>query len=220
MKNIYIITILILTTLTYAEKVENNATYAEDYIDPTTETVHPFFKDLNVHFYLGAALSTLTLTGSNDESFNAKGLTLQLGYRYNDYLSIEGRFTKHLGDLEYKSGNSGGAAIDNLSHADFTTTAIYIKPQYRINKIRLYGMLGYGEVKLNNLEDDGIDRAESGLQWGVGVSYAYLPHVEFYVDFETIYSGEGFGRAGTDNTYNANSFNVGVAYRFILKEIK
>lgn len=217
MKKIYIITMLMFTTFTYAE---NNITYTEAYTDTTTENVHPFFKDLNVHFYLGAALSTLSLTGSNDESFNAKGLTLQLGYRYNDYLSIEGRFTKHLGDLEYKPGRSGGAAIDNLSHADFTTTAIYIKPQYRINKIRLYGMLGYGEVKLSNLENDGIDRAESGLQFGLGVSYAYLPHVEFYVDFETIYSGEGFGRAGTDNTYNANSFNIGVAYRFILKEIK
>ena len=217
MKKKYIITMLMFTAFTYAE---NNIKYIEDYKDSSSETVHPFFKDLNVHFYLGAALSTLTLTGSNDESFNAKGLTLQLGYRYNDYLSIEGRFTKHLGDLEYKPGNSGGAAIDNLSHADFTTKAIYIKPQYRINKIRLYGMLGYGEVKLSNLEDDGIDRAESGLQLGLGVSYAYLPHVEFYVDFETIYSGEGFGRAGTDNTYNANSFNVGVAYRFILKEIK
>ena len=217
MKKIYIIATLIFSTFTYAE---NNFNYTEENENTTTETVHPFFKDLNVHFYLGAALSTLSLTGSNNESFNAKGLTLQLGYRYNDYLSIEGRFTKHLGDLEYKPGRSGGAAIDDLSHADFTTTAIYIKPQYRINRVRVYGMLGYGEVKLSNLANDGIDRAEAGLQLGLGLSYSYLPHVEFYVDFESIYSGKGFDQGGTNNEYTANSFNIGVAYRFVLKEIK
>ncbi len=205
---------LILTIMTYAE---NDFSYIEENEDTT---VHPFLKDLNVHFYLGAALSSLSLDGSNNESFQANGVTLQLGYRYNDYLSIEGRYTKHLGDLEYKHGTNGGANIDDISHADFTTKAIYIKPQYRINKLGIYGMLGYGEVRLSNLLNDGIDRAETGLQFGLGISYSYLPHVEFYVDFENIYGGKGFDSAGTEVDYSANSFNLGVAYKFVLKEMK
>lgn len=206
-----------LSSLTYAESDFN---FLEDNKSMETETVNPFFKDLNVHFYLGAALSSLSLSGNNGESFNAKGLTLQLGYRYNDYLSIEGRFTKHLGDLEYKHGNNGGADIDDLSHADFTTRAIYIKPQYSINKLKVYGMLGYGEIKLSNLANDGIDRAETGLQLGIGFSYSYLPYVDFYVDFESIYSGKGFDHGGSNVEYTANSFNIGIAYKFLLKEIK
>ncbi|MCF6243609.1 MAG: porin family protein [Sulfurovum sp.] len=217
MKKIYMIIFLTLTTLTHAE---NDFNFIEDNQTTTTEEVAPFFKDLNVHFYLGAAFSSLSLDGSNNESFKAKGMTLQLGYRYNDYLSIEGRYTKHLGDLEYRHGTNGGANINDLSHADFSTKAIYIKPQYRVNKVKIYGMLGYGQVTLANLMDDGVDRAESGLQFGLGVSYGYRPYVDFYVDFEHIYGGKGFGSAGTEVDYSANTFNIGVAYKFVLKEMK
>jgi opacity protein-like surface antigen len=235
MKKIYIAIMLLLSTIAYAQNDTNSSlntlksiskkknqydtNSSFDFLEDTSKEENPFFKDLNVHFYLGVAFSGLTLKGDNSEEFNAKGYTLQLGYRYNDYLSIEGRYTKHLGDLEYKAGTTRGANIDDLPNTDFVTRAIYIKPQYGINRVKIYAMLGYGEVRLDNMPELG-DRSESGLQWGLGLSYSPLPYMEYYVDFETIYSGKGFGAAGTDVDFTAHSFNIGVAYKFLLKEMK
>jgi opacity protein-like surface antigen len=170
------------------------------------------------NFYLGLGITNLKLENDfTKESFKTKAITLQAGYTYNNYLAIEGRYTHHVGDVEYDHGSDHRVnAGENIKDypTDFTNIALFLKPQYKINNVSLYALLGYGEVKLTNMANDGVDRAEDGFQWGLGLAYDVTEHISMYVDYLNMYDDKGFNYRATNQDIKADAFTLGITYTF------
>lgn len=172
----------------------------------------------NSNFYLGVGISTLKLKNDfTKESFKAKALTLQAGYTYNAYLALEGRYTHHVGDVAYDHGSdhrvNAGKNIKNYP-TNFTNIALYLKPQYKIDDFTAYALLGYGEVKLTNIPQGGVDRAEAGFQWGVGVNYDVSENSSLFLDYITMYKGKGFDYIAINRNIKADAITFGMTYTF------
>ncbi len=151
------------------------------------------------------------------EHFKTKALTLQAGYKINDYLALEGRYTHHVGDVEYDHGTdhrvNESVDIDDYP-TDFTNIALYFKPSYSYEKVTAYALLGYGEVELTNIPLGGVDRAEAGFQWGIGLTYEVNENLSLFVDYVTLYDDKGFNYRATNSDIKVDALTVGVSYRF------
>lgn len=165
-------------------------------------------------FYLGLGVSAFSLKNDNtEEKFTAYPMTLQLGYNYNKYLGIEGRYLRSLGKVKYDKGNSANTNIADYP-SDFTNIALYLKPQYKAKKFTAYALLGYGEVALTNIPQGGVDRAEAGFQWGFGLSYDLTENISTFVDYTNLYDGKGFNFIATDSDVAVHAVTIGFSYRF------
>ena len=172
----------------------------------------------SANFYLGVGVSTLKLKNDfTKESFKAKALTLQAGYTYNKYLALEGRYTHHVGDVEYDHGSdhrvNAGEDIKDYP-TDFTNIALYLKPQYKVNDFTAYALLGYGEVKLTNIPQNSVDRAEAGFQWGVGVAYDFSENITVFLDYVNMYDDKGFNYRAINQDIKADAITFGMTYTF------
>ena len=165
-------------------------------------------------FYLGVGASYFNLKHSTtDESFTSLGASLQLGYKYNDYIGIEARYSQSVGDVAYDKGNT---AFANNSNYPTTTSnmALYLKPQYPLGDFTLYGLVGYGVVKYTDLPTGTKDRQESSFQWGLGAEYLLMEHISLFADYSRLYTGTGLDGYVPNSDIYSDTVTVGVSYRF------
>ncbi len=144
------------------------------------------------------------------EEISATTMTLQAGYQYNAYLALEGRYAFNLGSSDYDAGVFSGLDIDY--DGDVYSWGIYVKPMYSFDMFTLYGLLGYGEIILEDL--DGGDSTEDGLQWGFGASYAFTEQASLFVDYVSLYDDKGFDNRAINDNIKADTWTVGVSYKF------
>ncbi|MFT7879715.1 MAG: porin family protein [Sulfurimonas sp.] len=171
----------------------------------------------NVYVGLGYSYMNINIEGSQEinavayppllgeTDINGHSFTLLAGYNFHQYLAVEGRYTFSVGDLDI--GNEGG---DRDLDADLSNLALYLKPMYPVGGVTLYGLLGYGQVIL----DDGTEYSENGFQWGLGAGYSINDTVGFFVDYTRLYDDQGFDTIWIDQDVVVDSVNVGVTYEF------
>lgn len=167
-------------------------------------------------FYVGVGLSGLSLRDdASDEEFSALGVMLQVGYQYNQYIAIEGRYTINVGDLEYDNGKTQNPAYDDYP-ADFSNIGIYLKPMLPMGDLVIYGLLGYGQTKLTNmpLSAGSADRAENGFQWGGGMQYNLGENIVVFADYVRFYDDTGFDYRATTANVVSDAWTLGVSYKF------
>lgn len=169
-------------------------------------------------FYAGMGFSYMKLNNDlTDEEFNTNAVTLQAGYKYNNYLSVEGRYSHHVGDVEYKHGSTSNPYIDDYP-TDFNNIAIYLKPIYPIGNLSLYALIGYGEVELTDIPLGGkyisADRAEDGFQWGAGIDYTFNENISLFVDYVQLYNDTGFDYRAIDADILVDIYTLGISYKF------
>ena len=168
--------------------------------------------------YVGVGLSGMFLQDAlSDETFSAVGAMIQVGYQFNQYFAVEGRHSRNVGAVKYQHGKTSNP--DNSDYPTrFSNAAIYLKPIYPMGKLSIYALLGYGRTQMTNLPGGGAgvtaDRAESGFQWGAGVSYRASRHVSVFADYVQYYHGKGFDYRAQKATVNAGALTVGISYRF------
>jgi len=138
---------------------------------------------------------------------DANAFMLLAGYKYNQYIGLEYRYTRSFGDLEVDSESGSYDVSGELSNS-----AIYLKPSYTYENLNLYGLLGYGRVLLSL--DTPSDYSESGLQWGLGASYNINEEVSVFVDYTNLYDGEEFDGLYPMQDVTVDSINIGVIYSF------
>ncbi|MDQ7085235.1 MAG: outer membrane beta-barrel protein [Sulfurovum sp.] len=152
-------------------------------------------------FYSALGYSYISADIYESETGNA--YTLIAGYTINDYVSIEGRYSKTFGDLEIEGGEKKDKLIQN--------GALYIKPNYEISEgINIYGLIGYGEVVMANTSGD-------GFQWGLGMSYKVSPNVHIFIDYTDLYDGTLDNvdlRPGYNVDTQVNATTFGVTYYY------
>jgi opacity protein-like surface antigen len=165
-------------------------------------------------WYLGLGVSTMNLTADlTDEKMDTIGGTLQAGYKYNDYIGAELRYTQNVSKIEYDPGNTVIAAIDDYP-ADFTNVGIYLKPSYPIGNFSLYGLVGYGSVTFTNLPQNTDDRTEGGFQWGAGASYNITDCISIFADYTNVYNDTGIDGHFVTSDITIEFMTVGVSYKF------
>lgn len=157
-------------------------------------------------FYVGLGYSCLQmgLDMADVDSRAMSSISAAAGYNINQYLAIEGRYTASMGDVTV---DTRGLEVD-VDTIDMSNIGVYLKPQYTMNSISLYALLGYGQFTI----DDGTSISEAGVQYGIGLNAMVSDSVGVYVDFRRLYDDSAFDTIEDDVT--ANSYTVGVNYHF------
>lgn len=204
-----IISVLVMSSLSHAGGNEAIIEVVPVAIDPVIDSSA---------FYVGLGVSNMSLSNDvSDEEFTSLGVMLQIGYQINEYLAVEGRYTRNVGDLEYDHGKTANPDYNDYP-ADFSNIGIYLKPMYAVESFNVYALLGYGQVELTNIPLGGVgisaDRAESGFQWGLGASYDVTESTSVFVDYVRFYDDKGFDFRANTADVASDAWTLGVSYRF------
>lgn len=196
-----LVSILTLNGLAYAGG--DITTVIEPVVEIPEVKVNPFYVGIG----MGEAYVNDDVT---DEEISATTLMLQAGYRYNDYLALEGRYTFGLGGSDYDAGNLTG--VTNAYDGDLSTWGIYVKPMYPVGDFSLYALLGYGGVMLDDLV--GGDAVENGFHWGLGATYSFTEEISLFADYVSLYDDTGFDYRAKLDDVTADTWTVGFSYNF------
>ena len=176
-------------------------------IEPVVET--PVVVETSP-FYVGIGIGTAAVNDDvTNEEFESTTLMLQAGYKFNQYVALEGRYTFGF-DTDYDPGNTTASSSDY--DGEFSSWGLYVKPMYPIGDFSLYALLGYGGVMLDDLA--GGDAYEDGFQWGLGADYAVNDNFSIFVDYVKLYDDTGFDYRAKNDDVDSDTWTLGVSYRF------
>jgi len=197
----------LLSTTAAALLLLTNFSYAGGDIAPQEpEVTMPDVMDEPVvsdnYFYAGIGYSYMDMNDDTlDTDITANAATFLAGYKFHQYLAVEGRYSLSVSDLD----------VEGVDRSwDMSNVAIYLKPQYAFEQVTVYGLLGYGEVTLDN----GTSHSEDGFQWGLGASFSATENIDVFVDYTRLYDDNGFDTFTANNDIIFDSVNVGVNYKF------
>ena len=191
-------------------------------VEPVVET--PYVEESTGSLYLGlgyslfnsdsdfAHISNNTLTLGHDDDYSA--IMMQAGYKFNDYVALEGRYWVGLTD-----GSWSGIAADTFE-SDVSAWGVYVKPMYPItDALDIYALLGYASVDVghnNTLPDMDFD----GFSWGIGAAYSFTENFAIFADY-TDFQDDDFIVTNNSNIningtfeHAFDSINFGVTYQF------
>ena len=200
-------------------------------VEPVVET--PMVEEVSTGgFYAGIAYSLMgsdittstydanqNLVDRFDLSLDMGAVMLDLGYKFNDYIAVEGRYW--IG-INSDSDNilHDGNQYDPLD-TDSDAWGIYVKPMYPVtDSFDIYGLLGYGSASLNDTSAFGDD--VDGISWGVGASYAFSDSWSLFVDYvaftdDTLTNNAITNALGVDDSsydHEFDTLNFGINYQF------
>ncbi len=186
------------------------------------------------NFYVGAGVSLLTFEYSDQlyrspdmvegtYEYEWTGGTVLAGYEFNNYIAIEGRYTKSAGDATFTEPEGENfAPLDpaNQTAAELENIAIYLKPSLRFDSFSLYGLIGYGKTTMT--WGSGTENSDSSVQYGAGVAYAFTENLSFFADYVVMYDDDDFDDIAAthlqgDNNlkaFKADSVTAGLIYKF------
>jgi opacity protein-like surface antigen len=171
-------------------------------IEPAAPVAVPMAMEGN--FYAGISYSCYDVkqTDGNrigttiDEDFESA--MLQAGYKFNQYVSVEGR---------YWIGLEEDVLVDNTLYNDFTANSwgLYVKPMYPVyDGLDVYALLGYASTSYDDVVED-VD----GFSWGLGIEYTFSNNIGLFIDYASLNYD-----SGTYNDDYVDTYNFGVNYKF------
>ncbi len=149
-----------------------------------------------------------------DTDSNADNVMLQIGYQFNQYFALEGRYTVSVGDFSLTHNHKGGLEED--ADIDLSHIGIYLKPIYPIGNLSLYGLLGYGKIEREFNSEPHHTWDGSGFQWGVGLQYVIMDNISVFADYVRWYDEEGEPHDRLPRLLDTDFsvVTVGLTYRF------
>lgn len=155
--------------------------------------------------YVGIAYSHMSHDlDFQDRSTNVEldyhGIMINLGYKFNPYIAVEGRYNGSLDDNDQD---------DYTESSDITVWSLFVKPMYPLApEMDIYGLVGYSLTEVDNdFEITSMD--EGSFSWGAGGSYAMTEDFSLFAEYTQFYNDtlNGFDHV-------IDSFNIGVFYTF------
>lgn len=199
------VSIMALSGLVYAGGDMTTVVEPVVEIPEITEDVSGFYAGLG---YSYMEYESSFVDGNLAETAEGNAVTVLAGYDFNKYIALEGRYSITLGDITYN---------DTDIESEISNIGLYLKPMFPMEKITLYGLLGYGKVTVD-FNDNGADKiSESGFQWGLGASVAATDNVALFVDYTKLYDDTGMdgSLSNYENLdFDIDSINVGITYKF------
>ena len=149
-----------------------------------------------------------------DTDSNANNILLQVGYQFNQYFALEGRYTVSVGDFSLTHNHKNGLEED--ADIDLSNIALYLKPIYPIGNLSIYGLLGYGKVEREFNQEPHHSWDGSGFQWGAGLQYAVMENLSIFADYTLWYDedGEAHDRLPRLLDTDFSVMSVGLTYKF------
>lgn len=149
-----------------------------------------------------------------DTDSNANNVMLQVGYQFNQYFAVEGRYTVSVGDFSLTHNHDHGLKED--ADIDLSNIAIYLKPIYPIGNLSLYGLLGYGQIDREFNAEPHHTWDGSGFQWGAGLQYAVMDNLLIFADYTLWYDedGEPHDRLPRLLDTDFSAISIGLTYTF------
>lgn len=165
-------------------------------------------------FYVGLGYSYMNANIDpnieSDADLSANSVLFLAGYKYNQYLGLEARYTMNVGDLD---ADDFGTDAPDMEGGDMTNIGIYLKGMYPVTEaFDVYALLGYGQVTIDTTTTG--DLSESGFQWGLGASYAVTENIGVFADYTRLYDDNGFDGELPDSDFVVDAISVGVTYTF------
>jgi len=183
-------------------------------------------------FYLGVAYGYMTADSIDtynsrighvektllDEDFSE--IMLQAGYKFNDYIALEGRYWFGL--------DTGINLIDDITgntlglDQSVDSWGIYIKPIYPITEtFDIYALLGYADSEYDLSNFRGNIRPDvdlDGFSWGIGAAYNVSENVSLFIDYVSLYDDDTKYRTELDLAGSIDdelrTWNFGATYQF------
>ena len=219
MKNIVLSAVAVLAMSSFAVAGGDIAPVEEPVV-----VVEPVIEDSG--FYLGLAYGAAnvesTWTEYNaagasatypSEDFDYSTVMLQAGYKFNQYVAIEGR---------YWIGLDEDILVDETLNID--TFGIYVKPMYPVtDAFDIYALLGYASSDLTVEDAAGVTYDPNydidGFSWGIGAAYSFNDNVSIFVDYVNMYDDTEVAESYADGSYDEqelvlSTINFGVTYKF------
>ena len=233
MKNIVLSAVAVLAMSSFAVAGGDIAPVEE----PVVVVEEPVMTDGG--FYLGLAYSFMNATqtiqddGSDWADNDILTLTdleintgmLQVGYKFNSYVAVEGRYW--FGGNDTIGAWPDATGIDRQVDADVDTWGIYVKPMYPVtDAFDIYALLGYADnsYELSAITSAGNvsinpDADISGFSWGIGAAYSFNENISLFVDYTVLYDDEDTVLDSYTNRdlvleNEIDAINVGVTYKF------
>ncbi|SFV58252.1 putative outer membrane protein OmpA [hydrothermal vent metagenome] len=183
-------------------------------------------------FYLGLGYGALkveqtdnyeagSISAEDQDDADFDQLLVQVGYKFNSYVAIEGRYWFGMNDLTGEPFFYNG----NLTTQDASLDAygIYVKPMYPVtDAFDIYALLGYAQTTYDQTFKAGnatVDYSTDldGFSWGLGVSYSFNDNVSIFADYTSLYD-DTYDEYGATVHYTSDftisTINVGVSYKF------
>ena len=136
--------------------------------------------------YLGAAYSIFNSDANfihhsgynfNVDADDYSAIMLQAGYKFNDYVALEGRYWIGL-------TNGNWSAFGDTFDSEVSAWGIYVNPMYPItDSLDIYGLLGYADVDADHAGTILPDANFDGFSWGIGAAYSFTENVAIFVDY-------------------------------------
>lgn len=163
---------------------------------------------------------------SVDLDLSTDGFMINAGYRFNEYIAVEGRYWAGGNDntnlsINYDRGSIEKAGFD----VDVDAWGIYVKPMYPVTEaFDIYALLGYGSATFDRSTDYGqVTYSESldvsSFSWGLGLAYSFTENISVFADYvsvadEDIENASSLTAGITDTKYKVETYNIGLAYKF------
>lgn len=168
--------------------------------------------------YLKATLDNYRVNGviaSGETDTTTNGGLFIIGYQYSDFLSLEARYTTQMVDSD-DSGPISARTKVNHTKEKATNIALYLKPQYRYDRLVAYGLLGYGWLRGESKRDDRSATDTQGtFEWGLGFSFNLSEHSSVFIDYSK-FTDATIKEDGGDLAFDVSSdnYSAGLIYKF------
>jgi opacity protein-like surface antigen len=156
-------------------------------------------------FYVGIAYDYLSHDidhkgGTTVAEMDFNSVMLQVGYQYNEYIAVEGRYAFTIGD-----------DIDDLANSsDVTTYGIFLKPMLPLSqRAHVYGLAGFSYADASNDVAYASSVDDSGFSWGGGFALDVTEDLTGYVEYV-----RWFDDSTTHYDHVIDGFNLGLTYSF------
>ena len=149
-------------------------------------------------------------------------IMIQAGYKFNEYVAVEGRYWFGVNDGSFLSPN------DEIRDAEYGVSVdafgIYVKPMYPVTpEFNVYALLGYAstDAEIDGYDAEYVTDDIDGFSWGIGAEYSFNENMSVFVDYTVLYddtdeyTGVDYGllwSGETDRT--VDTINFGVSYKF------
>lgn len=184
-------------------------------VEPIVET--PMVEESKGAFYVGLGYGALEGEIDPDNSWTRESdtydeLLLLAGYKFNEYVAVEGRYW--FGDENTLDFYSNGV-LAGTQDVSVDSWGLYVKPMYPVtDAFNVYALLGYGAVSLDYGYDDTDFDDNDGFSWGAGVDYSINEKFAVFVDYVSLYDDDhDLGTYGSADV-TVDTVNVGVTYKF------
>lgn len=170
--------------------------------------------------YLNSKLDNYKVNGIKADGktdTDANGGLFAVGYQYNDFIGVEARYTTQIIDSDDSGPVSNQTGVTHAKEKA-ENIGLYLKPQYKYDRVTAYGLLGYGwvrgKIERNNRS---ASSTEGGFQWGLGLAFNLSEHTSLfadYTDFADVTVKENVNGQNLEFDSSSNNYTVGLAYKF------